>query len=393
MFSLQTSCFRRGIALLLACLLTCGIAFSGCRRTDKVDALIEQLSDKDFTVIKEVAKELGKIKDPRAIEPLIKVLMTAGYEERSHSGTSLHPLYELRDCVSSALGSMGHPAVESLIARVKDSDKEMRAGAIYALGQIKDPLATDPLILALKDKDSRMRCEAADALGKIKDVRAINPLIAALKDRSWENRGYAADALGEIKDPRAIDALIASFKDPDGEVQGRAGVALRSIGGTAFQRLIIALKDIDRDTRLNAAEALGDTRDSRATKPLIAALEDEDPWVQGSVVGALAHIGDKSSQKRLLKALNSLGAEVVERHYYLIIEAGIPDSEGALVESLNEQDKSREAKWMAQRFLHCGNKRLADAAQEWALNHGVLNSEMSDSMLDEVRWGQRPKAR
>jgi hypothetical protein len=64
--------------------------------------------------------------------------------------------------------------------------------------------AMEPLIAALKDKDSKdsdVRQAAAEALGEIKDPRAVEPLIAALKDAKWRVRYAAAYALGEIGDP------------------------------------------------------------------------------------------------------------------------------------------------------------------------------------------------
>ena len=47
---------------------------------------------------------------------------------------------------------IGAPAVEPLIAALRDKDWHVREGAAEALGWIKDPSAVEPLIGALKDK-------------------------------------------------------------------------------------------------------------------------------------------------------------------------------------------------------------------------------------------------
>jgi len=66
-----------------------------------------------------------------------------------------------------ALGKIGKPAVEPLIAALKDKDSRVRYSAAWALGKIGDKRAVEPLIAALKDKDSTVRRDAAWALTKI----------------------------------------------------------------------------------------------------------------------------------------------------------------------------------------------------------------------------------
>ena len=72
----------------------------------------------------------------------------------------------VRRTAALALGKIGEPAVEPLIAALKDSDDCVRREATEALGKIGEP-AVEPLIAALKDSDDYVRREAAEALGKI----------------------------------------------------------------------------------------------------------------------------------------------------------------------------------------------------------------------------------
>ena len=67
--------------------------------------------------------------------------------------------------------------------------------------------------------------ESAEALGKI-GRPAVEPLIAALKDRNSDVRRYAAWALGEIGDARVVVPLIGALKDEDPWVREEATGAL-----------------------------------------------------------------------------------------------------------------------------------------------------------------------
>jgi HEAT repeat protein len=66
----------------------------------------------------------------------------------------------VRYAVTEALVKIGAPAMEPLIAALKDKDSkdsDVCQAAAEALGEIKDPRAVEPLIAALKDEDSDVR--------------------------------------------------------------------------------------------------------------------------------------------------------------------------------------------------------------------------------------------
>lgn len=127
------------------------VAFSGHRVNRLIKTIKRGRSSKDTDVMMasiEASTALREIKDPRAVEPLIRAL--------------------------------------------KDKDNDIRETVVYALGEIKDARAVEPLTHALKDEDSRVRSSAAVALGKIKDARAVELLIAASQDTDKEAREDAA---------------------------------------------------------------------------------------------------------------------------------------------------------------------------------------------------------
>jgi HEAT repeat protein len=135
---------------------------------DKFGQLIHKLQSKQVRVRAEAVKELGGIKDKRAVPPLINAL--------------------------------------------KDTDSYVRGQAARALGKIEDARAVQPLIDALGDNFTYVRREAATALGDIRDARAVIPLINFLKKDDTYAREEVAKSLIKIGLP-AIAPLINAPKE------------------------------------------------------------------------------------------------------------------------------------------------------------------------------------
>ncbi len=116
-----------------------------------------------------------------------------------------------RQFAAVVLGKIKDPrAVEPLITALKDADSGVRGKAAVALGKIEDPRAVGPLITALKDADNSVRTKAAEALVKI-GPPAVDPLIGTLRDPDggvWER---ALEVLVRIGPP-SIDSLTDIFK-------------------------------------------------------------------------------------------------------------------------------------------------------------------------------------
>ena len=113
----------------------------------------------------------------------------------------------------------GGAAVELLIAKLDDSDKDVQKAVASALGQIGDKRAVAPLIAKLDDSNKYVQRAVALALGWIGDERAVAPLIAKLDDSDKDVQQAVASALGQIKDERAVAPLIAKLDDSDKDVQ------------------------------------------------------------------------------------------------------------------------------------------------------------------------------
>jgi HEAT repeat protein len=222
--------------------------------------------------------------------------------------------YNVRRRAVEALGKIGDPkAVDPLINALKDEDEYVRKNAAGALGKIGDPKAVDPLINALKDDDIGVRWRVVEALGKLGDPKAVDPLTNALKDENKYMRQGAAEALGKIGDPKAVDALINALKDEEWFMRHRAAEALGKIGWKPKDNeekawYLVANRDYE-------SLKLG----KHSVDPLINALNDDVNSVRKWAAEALREIGDVRAVEPLIQAISS--RELVENVRVSIAEA------------------------------------------------------------------------
>ena len=255
---------------------------------------------KGYLLIPRVEAELLRVRSLQEKDLNEKEIAAHLYLNREKVSRYMNEDYELGHIHSlgrqpvDVLTSLGKPAVEPLIAQLKDHDPLVRRQAAEGLGEIKDPRAVEPLIALLNDRDSLIRRHAVKALGKIKDVRAVSPLIPVLndKDEEWHVRMAAAEALGWIGERDTVEPLVSALEDPHWIVRSRAAIALGRIQDPrAVVPLIFAIiTDQDPLVRGYVADALGEIKDARAIEPLRTALEDEDRDVRKKAEQALTKI-------------------------------------------------------------------------------------------------------
>jgi len=154
------------------------------------DALIRALGDEDENVRAAAARSLGQIKADNAAESLVDAFKDEGWLTRLN--------------VREAMLQIGEPAVERLIAALKDKNNRARRQAAWALGRIKTDKAIEPLIEALADVDWTVRNEAAVALTKMNSEEIIEPLNDALTNKAGHVREQAVWIMEQIKSNRVI---------------------------------------------------------------------------------------------------------------------------------------------------------------------------------------------
>jgi HEAT repeat protein len=174
------------------------------------------------------AESLGNIgdpMDPRAVEPLLRLLGDRSIPESTRLNT-----------VAVALGKTREGrdrTVPKFIQQLRDSNPDVRAQSARILGYIGDPTAIEPLIqVAVKDKNPHVPTYAELALRRMGEL-AVETLGRFLENESPATRSQVARILGGFLgcgSEKAAQCLIQALKDErDVGVREEEEKALRNI--------------------------------------------------------------------------------------------------------------------------------------------------------------------
>jgi HEAT repeat protein len=336
-----------------------------------VEPIIHALKDKDEQIRWAgwaAVEALDEIGVQHVVEPLIQALQDKEEQVRrtavkalgksSDSRAMATLIQALQDkneqvrwAAAEALGRTNDPcAVKPLIQALQDKDEQVQWAATEALGEIGAQHVMEPLIQALQDKNEQVRRAAAEALSEIGAQHAVEPLIQALQDKDEQVRWAVAEALGKTNDPRAVESLIQALQDKDEQVRQAAAEALGKIGAQhAVESLIRALQDKDEQVRRTVAEALGKTHDLCAVEPLTQALQDKNEQVRRAVAEALGKTHDLCAVEPLIQALQDKNEQVRQAAAEALGEIGAPHAVNPLTRAL--QDKDEQVRWTATEAL------------------------------------------
>ncbi len=191
-----------------------------------VDALIKVLAtpadDQDFFLNKVAAKSLGNFADPKAVPALVRGLFMTG------RGANI-----FQEC-RVALIAIGEPAIEPLLAALQRKNEDLEFDAkkyefvpgivvqktSIVLGDLRAKRAVPALLEELAKKDDGLAAGEGKgvsghqslilALGLIGDLAGFKPVLAVLNDpkRHPKERASAAEALNAFGDASALPALL-----------------------------------------------------------------------------------------------------------------------------------------------------------------------------------------
>ena len=153
--------------------------------TAAVEPLVEALKDGEGAVRKYAAVVLGRIGDPRAVEPL---------------GMALYDLHhDVGNASAEALARFGVPSFEVLVEALDHPEMWIRIHSVDVLPQIKEPRVALILLEMLKDPEREVVRHVIQAMGELKDPRTLPALQEIMANRAdRELHGLAKDALANF---------------------------------------------------------------------------------------------------------------------------------------------------------------------------------------------------
>lgn len=123
----------------------------------------------------------------------------------------------------------------------------------------------------------------------------------ALRDLDKNVRIQAAIDLGTAGDDKALDALVSALAtEPDFFVRESITWALVRIGAPVVPQMIRLVEDGDPTVQLSAVHVLGKLGDSAAAPALIQALKGAPPEIRDRIVFSLGQIGDPEALPALV---------------------------------------------------------------------------------------------
>jgi hypothetical protein len=186
------------------------LEWKGVRR-EEVFAEIRALAEKDLSLLLADLENPGTLepktihaiadkRDPRAIEPLIKLLA--------------HPNVLIAGSAASALATIGGP---------KQASEQVRAETFTLLRSL------------LSDENPRIRSLSAEAMGQMESEQAGEEMTRLLQDRDASVRNTAVFQIGQLCYTPALEMVRRLTKDPDPIVRKAARRVLKELEFREFK--------------------------------------------------------------------------------------------------------------------------------------------------------------
>lgn len=210
--------------------------------------LLDALGDKALEVRLLSSWALGRIGDPDVLEPIITAL--AGYSRLAGMrlsstvfelgdqavepllAVSTHPDAAVRLLVVHLLGELKDPRALDTVLRLSGpaEPKGVRIAAVKALGSLADVRAGEVLLRCAGDDAWEIRAQAVKSLGRIRASGAVATLCRGLEDMQWWVRRNSGEALAALGAP-GREALRRIARDsPDRFARDMAAQWLDELG-------------------------------------------------------------------------------------------------------------------------------------------------------------------
>ena len=202
----------------------------------------------------------------------------------------------IHDNAVAVLGRMGDPrALEPTLVLLKNPQEYIRQQALQSLLHIDNPRATAALVAALPDLDENMR-------NTLMWQNPQHPRLLALaremlKQPKIPLRIWAIQVTLQSNSPQTAEMLIAALHDEDPTVRVAAMQGLERFGDggqllddTLLPEITALAAAADPSVRAAAVRLLGPLRRPSMRKLLLAALHDPDKGVRMAAAGSLGSL-------------------------------------------------------------------------------------------------------
>lgn len=185
--------------------------------------------------------------------------------------------------------------IDDYIQQLSAPEASVRANAAFILGRQRDGRVVQPLLDTLADPDPQVRLRVAEALGTRDEPEVVPPLIGVLQqDGEQAVRRVAARSLGYIGDTRATQPLIAALDDAEAQVRSQAAEALGSLGDAAAidPLLRTLIEDQDENAQYFAKQSLLQLGSGVLDRVVAALPTQTNPGILGDLIEVLGQLND-----------------------------------------------------------------------------------------------------
>ncbi len=190
-----------------------------------------------------------------------------------------HADLRVRLAAQYELAGRGEKVVAALARTLEESPSELaRRHALWALAQMaRQQRLSSPvpyIVAACENSDAELRAQAVKALGDLRQGESAEKLMGLLQDASDRVKFFAAQGLGKLADPRAVPPLLAVLRANADKDPFLRHAAVMGLAGSADEAALEAtLRDPSVAARLGGLLAM-----RRQKSPAVAGfLRDADP--------------------------------------------------------------------------------------------------------------------
>ncbi|HMF98566.1 MAG TPA: HEAT repeat domain-containing protein [Vicinamibacterales bacterium] len=212
--------------------------------------------------------------------------------------------------------------IETLRARIGDSERGIRSIAIRGLGTLRArPAVPDLLQVVREDRDDGLRFEGVRSLRKIGDAAIAGDLLALLNINNDDVRNESIATIGSMRYGGALAELTRIVESATKTDMSRvlALGALADLGDPASAPLFERLKnDRDEALRLYANEGIARTANPDMKTQISAArLVEKSARVRMAQAFALLRLGDSEYLDELVRGLDRRQTRDLAKEYLL----------------------------------------------------------------------------